>query len=89
MITIKKIAWLDENTYEGEVMLIDSYQKELVCFTYSVAPEGITFDTISTSVNSELLRSDESSYLLTRTKNFEYYIVGKVIDKKKTDDKMF
>lgn len=83
MIKIQKIDWLDEASYEGEITLRDSHNKELVCFTYSQPLDVITkkLNIIYGMGGSELIRSEERSYSLARLGNFEYYVVGQVLDK--------
>lgn len=80
MISIKSIDWLDEASYEGEVTLVDSSQNELVCFSYSVKPEDMRLDDISASVNSEIFRSDVRKDCLAHIENFEYHVVGNLLD---------
>lgn len=82
MISIKSINWLDEASYEGEVTLIDSTQHELICFIYQLKPENIDLDDIYAIANTDIMRSDVSNYCLTHVRNFEYYVVGKLLDKK-------
>lgn len=83
MIKIQKIDWLDEASYEGEITLRDSHNKELVCFTYSQPLDVITkkLNIIYGMGGTELIRSEECSYSLARLGNFEYYVVGQVLDK--------
>lgn len=83
MIKILKIDWLDEASYEGEITLIDSHNKQLVCFTYSQPLDVITkkLNVFYGMGGSEVIRSEERSYLLARLENFEYYVVGQVLDK--------
>ena len=80
MIKILKIDWLDEASYEGEITLVDSHNKQLVCFTYSQPLDVITkkLNVIYGMGGSEVIRSEEHSYSLGRLGNFEYYVVGRV-----------
>ncbi|HEL1641123.1 TPA: hypothetical protein TXL57_002089 [Streptococcus suis] len=89
MVTLKSINWLDESSYEGEVTLVDSSQNELVCFSYSVSPEDMVLDAILANVNSDIFRSEVKTYCLTHIKNFEYHIVGNLLDSKNCTVKCF
>ncbi|WP_156019292.1 hypothetical protein [Streptococcus ruminantium] len=83
MIKIHNVNWLDEASYEGEITLVDSHNKKLVCFTYSEPLDIIAkkLNIIYGMGGSEVIRSDEHSYSLGYLGNFEYYVVGQVLDR--------
>lgn len=89
MITIKAINWLDEDSYEGEVTLVDSSQNELICFSYSVRPKDMVLDGIVANVSSEIVSSDVRNYCLNRIENFAYYVIGNLLDRKRCLVKCF
>lgn len=89
MISIKSINWFDKDSCEGELTLIDSKLNELICFIYQLNLEDINLNDLYAMINTDVIRSDVNSYCLTHIENFEYYIVGQLLDKKNRKIKCF
>ncbi|BDD42843.1 hypothetical protein [Streptococcus ruminantium] len=82
MIKIKEIEWLDEESDEAVLVLVDSHQKELVCFTHSIPIEKVEkrIYTLYPDFCTEPNISDLEMYVLTHIDNFVHFVVGQVID---------
>lgn len=91
MIKIKEIEWLNEESNEAVLILIDSYQKELVCFTYSLPIEEVEkrLYTLYPDFCTEIQASDVKTYILTHIENLTHFVVGQVIDTKRPLVKCF